>query len=200
MSTDFSSFEASIRERRTYRDVSGLAQEIADDKGLAQHFTVKSTGPESAVTGTHVLNTGHPNPEKPFCALFGFEPPSDFTDFYRRWDGGFLFFGVPHKLLPIAKIIEENRDFRKLRGHPPKSQWKIIRFADIGHNDFIGFRQKEDRWVVSLILNEYHDDDLLAGEFEAPVLAQSFAGWIDRLIKKDGALPDGIPEPMPRIA
>jgi hypothetical protein len=100
----------------------------------------------------------------------------------------------------MKKLIEENEDFRRLRGHAPKSPWKIIRFADIGHNDFIGFRKKEDRWVVSLILNEYHDDDLLAGDFEAPVLAQSFAGWIDRLIKKDGALPDGIPEPMLRMA
>jgi len=200
MATDFTRFEASIRERRTYHDHWGLALELQGDRRLAPEFHVTDKNAEWFVTGTHVMNPGSPDPASPFRKQFGFDPPADFVDFFRRWDGGYLFFGVPCTLLPVEKIIEHNVEFRRLRKYPMNAPWSLIRFSDIGHNDFIGYRLKDGHWMVCQLLNEYDDKDLHAGDFEAPVLAQSFSSWIDRLISTEGALPDGVPAPMRRIA
>lgn len=200
MIPNFSRFESSMRETRTYHDEWGALPEKIQGAGIPiSRFQIVDKITECDVSGSHVMNPGVPDSITPFIKCFYCNPPEDFAKFYRRWNGGFIFFGIIYQLLPIDKIIDKNSDFRKSRGHGPKDEWKIIRFADIGHNDFIGFRKKNGQWVVSLILNEYHDDELHAGAFEAPVLAQSFTGWIDRLIDLDGAMPGNFPSSMPRI-
>lgn len=200
MSTNYARFEASIHETRTYHDEwGGLPGEIREAGIPIAKFKIVDKVTAADVSGSHVMNPGIADPITPFKKFFGCNPPDDFSDFYRRWNGGFLLFGLVYRLLPIEKMIAENAEFREMRGHDAKSEWKIIRFADIGHNDFIGFRKKNGSWVVSLILNEYHDDDLHAGAFEAPVLAKSFKEWIDRLIDLDGAMPGNFPSSMPRL-
>jgi hypothetical protein len=200
MSTNYARFEASILEIRTYHDEwGGLPGKIREAGIPNAKFKIVDKVTAADVSGSHVMNPGIADPFTPFKKFFFCNPPDDFADFYRRWNGGFLLFGLVYRLLPIEKMVSENAEFMKMRGHDVKSEWKIIRFADIGHNDFIGFRKKGGRWVVSLILNEYHDDDLHSGAFEAPVLAQSFKEWVDRLIDLDGAMPGNFPSSLPRI-
>lgn len=200
MATNYSRFEKSLSEVRTYHDEwGGLPEEIREAGIPTAKFKIVDKITTADVSGSHVMNPGLVDPISPFKTFFRCNPPDDFPAFYSQWNGGFLFLGLIYRLLPMEKIITENAEFRKMRGHDARAEWKIIRFADIGHNDFIGFRKKDGRWVVSLILNEYHDDELHAGAFEAPVLAQSFSGWIDRLIDLDGAMPGNFPSSMPRI-
>ncbi len=198
--TDYSRFEASIGERRSYHDEWGSLPTQIERAGLPRtRFLIIDRGTDADVAGFNVMNPGHPNPDESLRPYFGEIVPNDFADFYKRWNGGYLFYGVPHNLLSIEKIIMENKDFRKSRKQALEGPWEIIRFADIGHNDFVGYRKKGDKWVVSLLRNEYPDEWLLAGDFEAPILAPSFSEWIGRLIETDGAMPSGSPASMRRI-
>jgi len=200
MAVDYRRFENSIAEKRSYYDRSGRIPALIKRFGIdLRKLEIVDNGLDASIIGSHVMNSGNVNAIATFRNNFGFDPPDDFSQFYGQWDGGLFLFGVPYKLLSIKDIVIENNEFRKLRGHAKDAPWSIIRFADIGHNDFIGYRKKSEHWVVSLILNEYHDDELLAGNFEAPIISKSFSGWIDHLITTDGSLPDPIPIPMSRL-
>jgi hypothetical protein len=199
MNNNYARFEASMRETRAYHDEWGkLPGEIREAGIPMSKFQIIDRITDADVSGSHVMNSGIADPITPFKKSFKTAPPVDFCDFYCRWNGGFLLFGLVYRLLPMDRIIAVNMEFREMRGHKPSAPWRIIRFADIGNNDYIGYRLKEDNRVVSLILNEYHDDDLLTGQFEAPVLAGSFSGWIDRLLDLDGAMPGNFPGSMRR--
>ena len=93
MSSNFSRFESSMRETRTYHDEWGALPEKIQDAGIPiSGFKIVDEITECDVSGSHVMNPGVPDPISPFIKHFYCNPPDDFVDFYLRWNGGFLFF------------------------------------------------------------------------------------------------------------
>jgi len=214
MPVDFSFFERSIRETRTYRFTRGWHRDRLMQPDVREHLRVLGRGRYyTEVSGSHVLRLGCPEGVRAVEERFGVELPREVHDFYGRWNGGVLLYRELYSILPVAGIIHTALQFRRVRREPtsPKElPWHMLRFCDLGEGNCLALRRKgRSDWEVIWADIEVSDTDLIlperAAEHARAVLDPSFLAWLKRMNDTDGwpwgesiMLPDDRP-PSKRI-
>ncbi|MBM4041715.1 MAG: SMI1/KNR4 family protein [Planctomycetes bacterium] len=195
MGTDFSFFERSIREKRTYRFTCPWHRDRLMEPDVRDHLQVLRRGRHyMEVRGSHVLRPGCPEGVRAVEERFGVKLPGEVHDFYKRWNGGFLLHRELYPILSVQEIILTAVDFRTVRGEPTdpsKLPWHLFRFCDMSNSNYLALRRKAGRgWEVVWASVEVYDSDLIIPEYAAQhrrcVMDPSFLVWLRRMEDTDG--------------
>jgi len=213
MRTDFSFFERSIRETRTYRFTCPWHRDRLMAADVRDHLQVLRRGRHYAdFQGSHVVRAGCPEGVHAIEERFGVRLPREVHDFYKRWNGGLLLYREIYPVLSVQEIIETAIDFRTVRGEPTdpsKLPWHLLRFCDMSNSNYLALRSQNGRdWGVDWADVEVTDSDLILPERAVNykgVMDPSFLVWLKRMNDTDGwpwgesiMLPDDKP-PSKRI-
>ena len=209
MPVDYSFFEASLADQRTYRGQWDRQQlglfEGAQARGRLELLSRKRD--DLRFRGTHVMRPGHPLGLAQVNEQLGITLPEDIDAFYRRWNGGLLVLKRFYHLLSAADIIRRSREMRQIRREPgpPELPWHLVRFCDLGNSEYLALRfdPSTSDWNVFWASHEELDAYYIAdtakppGRREFTIVDPSFRSWLQRMCATDGwpECPDDNPTP-----
>lgn len=209
MTTDYSFFENSLDEQRTYKFLTGWhsARFLADVRDrthghkldLRPHIKIlkiekevdEDNGyPEELVTvlGSHVMLEGEPTGLNAVESEFGIQLPEELHHFYRRWNGGFLLFREFYELFSIEEIIGFAKTLDGGPNRPPNTPWYFLRFCKVLDSCELALRRRFDGdWEVVFV------EPFDTGNFEKyldceqnPAIDGCFSTWLKRMCATDG--------------
>lgn len=190
MATDYSFFEAALRKSRRYRiRLMGYYEVVQAEPLRHQVKFLKETKKRLDIEVRHVMGPQNTDAADIGHALKVKLPP-DFTQFYKRWNGGYLLFREPYRLMPAKEILDFALELRRLREEPLDLPFHVVRFCDMGDGFYLALRRKpgrRNRWEVIWGGADYLDAELAtAGKDIVAVLDPSFCAWLKRMIRTDG--------------
>ena len=211
MPTDFDFFERSLREPRVYRVWRGwereLVRQLAGPDGLD---ILRDTDDDTLIRTTNLMDPGTPAGVRPVEERFGVKLPPEFHQFYQRWNGGVLVYGILYFPLSVEEIIQTAVEYRECQEVSLDLPWHVLRFCDLGDGCYIALRRRsEGDWEAIFTSCENAEVDLLhpvdLEEDRNGILDPSFSAWLRRIDETDGwpwggniAMPDGRP-PCERV-
>lgn len=208
MSTDYSFFEQSLTQQRTYSVKTGwhcdrfvldrIARIHINKLDVRAHIEVLSMVEEDdddearevcRVKGSHVMRVGSSDGVERIQQAFDITLPPAVDDFYRRWNGGFLLFREFYELLSVDEIIKETLSWDEMLGRPTDGPRIAIPFCTVLGDCYLALRKTDEgEWEV-IIFGPEEAGVLLQDRHEAgPGFTKdpNFPAWLKRMCQTDG--------------
>lgn len=208
MTTDYSFFEQTLDQWRTYKPHIGQWRELIELPYYRSRVQVIGNlipGGDYRVRVRHLMNELNPIGVAQLNEQFNITLPVELDDFYRRWDGGTLFFRQFYQVLSVQQIINMTRNIRiGQQGFQPRdTPFHALRFCHMNDEYYLALRlQKSGSWEVMNAPPGPTDAELLSDDEETRgyVTDPDFPTWLRRMCDTDGWPIGGYefePEPAP---
>jgi hypothetical protein len=194
---DFSFFDASVAESREYRATAG------DQIGLVRWFVNHGSDEVvildeddrgdgyADVRVRHQLDDGSPIGLARVNEVLGVDLPEDIDAFYRRFNGGVLFFREFFRLYSVDQIIERTLSLRENADGsdgPPRGV-RVVRFCGFGCSgcEFVLRFNDAGAWEVFCTEPTRWEVDVCDPKADSGTVTDaSFRAWLKRLCETDG--------------
>ena len=211
MPTDFDFFERSLHEPRVYRVWRGWEREAVRQLAAFDGLDIlQETDEHTLIRTTNLMDPGTADGVRSVEERFGVSLPPELHQFYGRWNGGVLVYGILYFMLSADEIIQTAEESRELEGVSLDLPWHMIRFCNLGDGCYTALRRRsEGDWEIIWADIEDAELDLLhpvdLEEDHNGILDPSFPAWLRRVDGTDGwpvggnlDMPDGRP-PCTRV-
>lgn len=209
MATDYSFFEQTLEQWRTYKPRIRQWRELIElpyYRSRVQVIGKLVPGGDYRFRVRHLMNEPNPIGVAQLNERLNITLPSELDDFYRRWEGGTLFFRQFYQVLSIRDVLQQAELQRTPDdGYTPSiaASSRILRFCHIHDGRYLALRHRaRQTWEVMKVPPGYTDAELVVDDDDVPgfVTDPNFPTWLRRMCDTDGWPIGGYefePEPPP---
>ena len=190
MKCDYHFFANTVAETRRYRfQIAGYREDIGEEPLCSHVRVLENTERYLDIETEQMMNPPSDDVLEVNRAL-RIKLPAGFTQFYRKWNGGYILLQQPYRLMPAKEIMDFALELRRLRKEPLDLPFHVVRFCDMHDGFYLALRRKPgkaNKWEVIWGGVDYLDAVLAtAGKSIVAVLDPSFCTWLKRMIRTDG--------------